>query len=78
MENEKEIKIYINSELLAYQIAGILNQKNERYIDNSLVYQIVKTQVNDSDLIDEVYRATISLLEDKYGILFDVDKKVDI
>jgi hypothetical protein len=78
MENEKETKIYINSELLAYQIAGILNQKNERYIDNSLVYQIVKTQVNDSDLIDEVYRATISLLEDKYGILFDVDKKVDI
>lgn len=78
MEDEKEKNIYINSELLAFQIAGILNQKNERYIDNSLVYEIVKSQVNDEELIDDVYRATISLLEDKYGILFDVDKKVDI
>ena len=78
MEDEKEKNIYINSELLAFQIAGILNQKNERYIDNSLVYEIVKSQVNDEELIDDVYRATISLLEDKYGILFDVDKRVDI
>lgn len=78
MEDEKEKNIYINSELLAFQIAGILNQRNERYIDNSLVYEIVKSQVNDEELIDDVYRATISLLEDKYGILFDVDKKVDI
>ena len=59
MENEKEQEVYINSELLAYQIAGILNQKGER-------------------IIDDVYRATISLLEDKYGILFDVDPKVEI
>jgi len=78
MEDEKEKAIYINSELLAFQIAGILNQRNERYIDNTLVYEIVKSQIDNEDLIDDVYRATISLLEDKYGILFDVDKKVDI
>ena len=78
MEDEKEKNIYINSELLAFQIAGILNQKNERYIDSSLVYEIVKSQVTDEELIDDVYRATMSLLEDKYGILFDLDKKIDI
>ncbi len=78
MEDEKEKNIYINSELLAFQIAGILNQRNERYIDSSLVYEIVKSQVTDEELIDDVYRATMSLLEDKYGILFDLDKKIDI
>ena len=78
MEDEKEKNIYINSELLAFQIAGILNQKNESYIDSSLVYEIVKSQVTDEELIDDVYRATMSLLEDKYGILFDLDKKIDI
>lgn len=78
MENEKEQEIYINSEMIAYTIAGILNQKNERYIDQSLVYEAVKSMVKNDDIIDEVYRATITLLEDKYGILFDVDKKVDI
>ena len=78
MENEKEQEVYINSELLAYQIAGILNQKGERIIDNEFVYQVVKSYVKDEKLIDDVYRATISLLEDKYGILFDVDPKVEI
>lgn len=72
------MEIYSNSEILAFQIAGILNQKNERIIDHSLVYQIVKSQVKNEEIIDEVYNATISLLEDKYGILFDVDKKVDL
>lgn len=45
-------------------------------IDYSLVYQMVKEQVKDKSLIDDVYRSTITLLEDKYGILFDVDKNV--
>lgn len=43
-----------------------------------MVYQYVKEIVKDEEIIDDVYRATISLLEDKYGILFDIDKKVDI
>lgn len=78
MDKEKEQEIYINSETIAFQIAGILSKNNERCIDESLVYQAVKSFVKDDDLIDDVYRATIHLLEDKYGILFDVDKKVDI
>ena len=76
--DEKETQIYLNSELLAYQIAGILNKDNKRLIDYNLVYELVKMQVKDKSIIDEVYNATISLLEDKYGILFDLDKNVDI
>ena len=75
---EKETQIYLNSELLAYQIAGILNKDNKRLIDYNLVYELVKMQVKDKSIIDEVYNATISLLEDKYGILFDLDKNIDI
>lgn len=78
MDKEKEREVYVNSEMIAFQIAGILSKNNERYIDESLVYQAVKSYIKNEDLIDEVYRATIHLLEDKYGILFDVDKKVDI
>ncbi len=78
MDKEKEQAVYINSELIAFQIAGILSKNNERYIDEALVYEAVKSCVKDDNLIDDVYRATIHLLEDKYGILFDLDKKVDI
>ena len=73
MEKEQEQEIYVNSEILAFEIAGVMSKNNDRYIDES-----VKSRVKDDELIDEVYRATIHLLEDKYGILFDVDKKVDI
>lgn len=78
MELEKEQEVYVNSETIAFLVAGILSKNNERYIDESLVYQTVKSYVKNDDLIEEVYRATIHLLEDKYGIPFDVDKKVDI
>ena len=78
MDKEKEQAVYINSELIAFQIAGILSKNNERYIDEALVYEAVKSCVKDDNLVDDVYRATIHLLEDKYGILFDLDKKVDI
>ncbi len=78
MDKEKKQEIHINSEMIAFQIAGILSKNNDRYIDESLVFQAVKSCVKNEDLIDEIYRATIQLLEDKYGILFDVDKKVDI
>ena len=78
MDKEKEQAVYINSELIAFQIAGILSKNNERYIDEALVYEAVKSCVKDDNLIDDVYRATIHLLEDKYGILFDLDQKVDI
>ncbi len=78
MEKEQEQEIYVNSEILAFEIAGVMSKNNDRYIDESFVYEAVKSRVKDDELIDEVYRATIHLLEDKYGILFDVDKKVDI
>ena len=78
MEKEQEQEIYVNSEILAFEIAGVMSKNNDRYIDESFVYEAVKSRVKDDELIDEVYRATIHLLEDKYGILFDVDKIVDI
>lgn len=78
MEKEQEQEIYVNSEILAFEIAGVMSKNNDRYIDESFVYEAVKSRVKDDELIDEVYRATIHLLEDKYGILFDVDKKVDV
>lgn len=78
MDKEKEQEIYINSETIAFFIAGILSKNNDRYIDEKFVYQTVKSYVKDEKMIDDVCRATINLLEDKYGILFDVDKKVNI
>lgn len=77
MEDEKE-EINVNSETIAFQVAGILNKKKQRIIDYELVYQTVKSMVENEDIIDDVYRATINLLEDKYGILFDVDRQVNI
>lgn len=78
MDKEKEQEIYVNSETIAFLIAGVLSKNNDRYIDEKLVYQTVKSYVKNEELIDDVYRSTINLLEDKYGILFDVDKKVNI
>ena len=78
MEENLEQQININSEIIAHNVAGIMSKKNDRYINQSFVYQAVKSYVKNESIIDEVYRATISLLEDKYGILFDVDKKIKI
>ena len=73
---DKEEQVTDASEIVASRVAEILNKNNNRMIDYSLVYQMVKEQVKDKSLIDDVYRSTITLLEDKYGILFDVDKNV--
>jgi len=43
-----------------------------------LVHEYVKSQVRNEEITEEVFNEVISLLEDKYGILFDVDKKVEI
>ena len=75
---KQEEKIINASENVAQQIAEILCQKNERIIDYELIYQMIKDQIKDKNLIDDVLRHTISILEDKYGILFDLDKKVEI
>lgn len=68
----------MHSESIAFKVAGVLSEKNIRIIDHSMVYQLVKNEVSDEDIIEEVYNATILLLEDKYGILFDIDMKVDL
>ncbi len=78
MDKEKEQEVYVNSETIAFFIAGILSKNNDRYIDEKFIYETVKSYINNEELIDDVYRSTINLLEDKYGILFDVDKKVNI
>lgn len=78
MEEDKELYIYIDSEAIAFFIAGALSKKGDRYIDQSLVYSIVKDYSHHKEYIDEIFRATMSLLEDKYGLLFDVDKEVNI
>ena len=75
---KQEEKIINASENVAQQIAEILCQKNERIIDYKLIYQMIKDQIKDKNLIDDVLRHTISILEDKYGILFDLDKKIEI
>lgn len=62
MEKEQEQEIYVNSEILAFEIAGVMSKNNDRYIDESFVYEAVKSRVKDDELIDEVYRATIHLL----------------
>lgn len=74
---DKNNEVYIKSKYIAFQIAGILNKKNERLIDYNLVYEVVKLEVKNEKLIDDVVRATISLLEDKYGILFDFNKNIE-
>lgn len=54
MDKENEQTIYIYLEMIAYQIASILSNKNERYIDQSLVYQVVKTFIKNNDIIEKV------------------------
>lgn len=78
MNKENEREIYINSELIASEVAKFLHENNKRIIDSELVYQLVKQKVKQPELIDDVCRATLNLLEDKYGILFDVDKKIEV
>lgn len=75
---DKELKINQYAEDVADEVSDILSKENNRNIDPSLVYECVKDQVDDKSLIDDVYHKSINLLEDKYGILFDVDKNIEI
>ena len=42
------------------------------------MYECTKEVVDDKNILDEVYNSAISILENKYGVLFDVDKKIEI
>lgn len=75
---KKEIKINSQAEAVASQVSDILSKNNNRNIDYNLVYQCTKEVVDDKNILDEVYNSTISILENKYGVLFDVDKKIEI
>ncbi len=74
----KEIKINSQAEEVASQVSDILSKNNNRNIDYNLVYQCTKEVVDDKNILDEVYNSAISILENKYGVLFDVDKKIEI
>ncbi len=75
---KKEIKINSQAEEVASQVSDILSKNNNRNIDYNLVYQCTKEVVDDKNILDEVYNSAISILENKYGVLFDVDKKIEI
>ena len=75
---KKEIKINSQAEAVASQFSDILSKNNNRNIDYNLVYQCTKEVVDDKNILDEVYNSAISILENKYGVLFDVDKKIEI
>ena len=74
---KKEIKINGQAEAIGSQGSDILSKNNNRNIDYNLVYQCTK-EVDDKNILDEVYNSAISILENKYGVLFDVDKKIEI
>ena len=74
----KEIKINSQAEEVASQVSDILSKNNNRNIDYNLVYECTKEVVDDKNILDEVYNSAISILENKYGVLFDVDKKIEI
>lgn len=75
---KKEIKINSQAEAVASHVSDILSKNNNRNIDYNLVYQCTKEVVDDKNILDEVYNSAISILENKYGVLFDVDKKIEI
>lgn len=72
----KESKINQYAEKVANEVSDIASKKDNRTIDPMLVYECIKEEVDDTHIMDEVFTKTIHLLEDKYGVLFDVDKDI--
>lgn len=77
MKEKIEQEIYMYSETLSYKIASFLNSREEKRVSYKLILELVKDKVADENLIDDVFRITIILLEEKYGILIS-DRMVDI
>lgn len=63
---------------MAEEVSNIASKKNNRTIDPILVYECMKEKIDDTRIMDEVFTKAIHLLEDKYGVLFDVDKSIYI
>lgn len=74
----KEIKVNKYAEDIAEEVSDILSRNNNRIIDPSLVYEYINMMLDDKNLYEDVYKKVISILENEYGILFDVDKNVEI
>lgn len=74
----KEIKVNKYAEDIAEEVSDILSRNNNRIIDPSLVYEYINMMLDDRNLYEDVYKKVISILENEYGILFDVDKNVEI
>ena len=74
----KEIKVNKYAEDIAEEVSDILSRNNNRIIDPSLVYEYINMMLDDKNLYEDVYKKVISILENEYGILFDVDKNIEI
>ncbi|MFR5857577.1 MAG: hypothetical protein ACLUFU_07215 [Bacilli bacterium] len=55
-----------------------MSKNYNRIIDPTLVYEYINMMLDDKNLYEDVYKKVISILENEYGILFDVDKNVEI
>ncbi len=74
----KEFRVNKYAEDIAEEVSDILSRNNNRIIDPSLVYEYINMMLDDKNLYEDVYKKVISILENEYGILFDVDKNVEI
>lgn len=75
---KKEFRVNKYAEDIAEEVSDILSRNNNRIIDPSLVYEYINMMLDDKNLYEDVYKKVISILENEYGILFDVDKNVEI
>ena len=74
----KEFRVNKYAEDIAEEVSDILSRNNNRIMDPSLVYEYINMMLDDKNLYEDVYKKVISILENEYGILFDVDKNVEI
>lgn len=74
----KEFRVNKYVEDIAEEVSDILSRNNNRIIDPSLVYEYINMMLDDKNLYEDVYKKVISILENEYGVLFDVDKNVEI
>ena len=75
---KKELKANQLASKIAEEISRNTSRENIRNIDPMLVIDCIKREVEDTNLIDEVFYKTMMLLEYKYGDVYDVDKNVEI
>lgn len=68
IESKKEQEIYIISESIAYKLAELSHNNKKKEISKEVLFYIIATSV-DKEIIDEVYKKTINLLEEKYNFI---------